>query len=224
MSLQVRNVRIEYPRRLLLTDVDFEVQAAECVALVGPSGSGKTSLLNAACGIARPRFGEVIVGGRNLGDLSSGERAKFRLTNVGIVFQFGELLPELTAIENIALQLRLAGTDKTTAEERAIDALERVGLGDRGTEHPDSLSGGEQQRVGIARAVVHGPALIVADEPTGMLDRHTTESVMRELLDRSREAQAALLIATHDRAVAEQADRVFEITEQSVQPIAHAGA
>ena len=209
--LEVRDLSIDVPGRRLLDEVSFAANAGECLAFMGPSGSGKTSLLHCICGISVPASGSVWIDGMELTSLSSAKRSEFRLQRVGMVFQFGELLAELTALENVALPLRLSGVPRHDAEERAGRWLERIGLAERFEAHSTSLSGGEVQRIGIARALAHEPRLVLADEPTGALDESNTENVTELLIGAAKELGATVIITTHDPMVAAKADKVFRI-------------
>jgi putative ABC transport system ATP-binding protein len=216
MTLELRGVAVDITGRRLLDHVDLAVPAGECVAIMGPSGVGKTSLLNCVAGIATPASGSVLVDGVDVSAMSSRGRAAFRLRRMGLVFQFGELLPELTVAENIALPSRLMGMRREAAAERAMPLLARFGLADRAGSHPHELSGGQQQLVGIARALAHEPVLVLADEPTGMLDEENTARVADVLIRASRELGAATVVVTHDRNVACRADRVLAIVDGSL--------
>ena len=216
--LEVENLTLEVPARRLLASTGLTVEAGECVAILGASGTGKTSLLNCVAGISRPTLGSVRIEGAVLSDLPPAKRAEFRLKHIGIVFQFGELLPELSVVENVALPLRLLGVPRREAEMRARDELDRLGLGGQAASHPDSLSGGEIQRAGIARALVHGPLLVLADEPTGMLDEENTRLVAGLLGKSAREWGVAVLVVTHDAVVASAADRVLRIRDRRLIP------
>ncbi len=197
----------------LLEDVALRVHAGECVAVMGPSGVGKTSLLNCLAGIAPPAAGSVVVDGVELSAMPARRRAALRLRRIGLVFQFAELLPELTVIENVALPSRLMGMTREDAEARAASQLARFNLDERSGSHPDELSGGQQQLVGLARALVHEPVLVLADEPTGMLDETSTERVADHLVRASRAVGAATVIVTHDPNVGAKADRVLRIAD-----------
>lgn len=216
--LEVIDLSLEVPGRRLLDEVGFEAKAGECLAVMGPSGSGKTSLLNCLCGIATPSGGSVRINGMELTGLGPSKRAAFRLRRVGMVFQFGELLPELSALENVALPLRLMGSSRREAERKAEAWLERLGLGGRGGEHPDILSGGEIQRVGMARALVHEPALVLADEPTGALDEENTVLMAKLLVETAKELGATVIITTHDPLVGSRANRVLRLREGCLVP------
>ena len=214
--LRCRSLTVDVPGRRLLSDVTLEVRGGQSVAITGPSGSGKSTLLNVVAGIMSAASGVVEINGREIGSLGSDERARFRLRNIGIVFQFGELLPEFTAQENVALPLRFGGMPHLEALARAADVLKDVRLGDLIDAHPDQLSGGERQRVGVARALAGKPAVVLADEPTGSLDRDNADSIARLLIEKVGETQAALLLATHDPRVAERCDQVFELRAGSL--------
>ncbi len=212
-QLEVSDLSLDVPGRRLLDGASVEAEAGECLAVMGPSGSGKTSLLNCLCGIMTPTSGSVWVNGTEVTGLKPSKRATFRLQQVGLVFQFGELLPELTARENIALPLRLQGISREEAEKRASEWLERLYLAERGEAHPDALSGGEIQRVAIARAMVHEPRLILADEPTGALDEDNTIRIVGMLVGAAKELGATVVITTHDPLVASRADRVLRLRD-----------
>ncbi len=192
----------------VLTSVNLEVSKGEILVILGPSGSGKTTLLNLAAGIDKPDEGTVVVGSRDLAGLSEEELTRYRRTRVGYVFQFFNLLPILTAKENVAVALELL---ERPDDEEVARALHRVGLGGMGDRFPHQLSGGEQQRVAIARAIVKRPALIVADEPTGNLDEDTGAEVFKTLTEVNRDAGSTLIIATHDAKARQHADRVVRL-------------
>ncbi len=199
----------------VLRGVDLGVARGEVLAVLGPSGSGKTTLLNLAAGIDRADAGTVTVGGRELGSLDDGALTAYRRAHVGYVFQFFNLLPTLTAQENVAVALELLGRADSAA---AAAALARVGLAGKEGRFPHQLSGGEQQRVAIARALVKGPELVVADEPTGNLDGATAADVLATLAEANRERGATLLIATHDERARRIADRAVLLREGRAVP------
>jgi putative ABC transport system ATP-binding protein len=199
----------------VLRGVDLEVAKGEVLAVLGPSGSGKTTLLNLAAGIDRADAGTVTVGGRELGSLDDGALTAYRRAHVGYVFQFFNLLPTLTALENVAVALELLGRTDPAA---AASALARVGLAGKEARFPHQLSGGEQQRVAIARALVKGPELVVADEPTGNLDGATAREVLATLAEANRERGATLLIATHDERARGIADRAVALRDGRIAP------
>ena len=182
-----------------LSDVSLSIASAEMLAVVGPSGGGKSTLLNVLAGVDRADSGRVFVAGLELGRASERELTRLRRETVGVVFQDFHLLPNLSAEENVALPLALAGR-RDPARVRAL--LERVGLAERRAHHPSELSGGEQQRIAVARAIVHRPALVLADEPTGNLDSQSGAEVLALLAELVREERVALVVATHDAAVA----------------------
>lgn len=197
-------------RLAILKGVSLEVAAGEALGIVGPSGSGKTSLLMLLAGLERPTAGDLAVAGQDLTGLDEDALARFRRDHVGIVFQAFHLIPTMSALENVAVPLEFAG--RRDAFARAEEALRRVGLGHRLTHYPGQLSGGEQQRVALARAVVAGPKLILADEPTGNLDRGTGAHVM-DLLFGLRDAGTTLVLITHDPGLAERCDRQVRIED-----------
>jgi putative ABC transport system ATP-binding protein len=197
----------------VLRGVDLRVESGEFVALLGPSGSGKSTLLNLIAGFDPPDAGSVEVGGVALERLTERERTLFRRERMGFVFQFFNLIPTLTVEENLLLPLELAGRTAPEDRRRALDLLKEVGLDDRGESWPDRLSGGEQQRVALARAVAHRPALILADEPTGNLDRRTGDRILDLLTHLVRGRGATLLMVTHAEEAARRADRIVELVD-----------
>ncbi len=197
---------------LALDDVDLTVRAGEMVAVMGPSGSGKSTLLGLAGGLERPDNGRVVVDGAELATLSPTDLAALRRRRIGVVFQQFNLLTGLTAAENVAAPLELDGQGQRRARDQAADLLDRVGLGARLDAFPDDLSGGEQQRVAIARALIGQRTIILADEPTGALDRMTGRSVMELLRSAAAEARAVVVV-THDHEVAALADRIVALRD-----------
>ena len=196
---------------LVLDSVDTSIAVGELVVVLGKSGSGKSTLLNLVSGIDQPDQGKVRVAGVDLVQLSERDRTLFRRRHIGFIFQFFNLLPTLTVLENLLLPLELKGAVSQAEHRRSLELLEAVGLAERATSFPDRLSGGERQRVAVARALVHEPDLILADEPTGNLDVDTGVEVI-ELLDRlTRRAGKTLVMATHSREVVGVADRIFTI-------------
>ncbi len=199
----------------ILKDINLEVQPAQVVAIVGPSGSGKTSMLMLLAGLERPTAGDVVVAGQSLVGLSEDELSIFRRKTLGIVFQSFHLIPSLTALDNVGLPLEIAAPELSLAEirKRAAATLTSVGLGDRLHHRPSALSGGEQQRVGLARAMVTRPKLLLADEPTGNLDQNTGAVVIDLMFDLARQQQTAVVLITHDPGLAARADRVMTMTQ-----------
>ena len=184
-------------RTVALDGIDLEVDEGESVAIVGPSGSGKSTLLQLIGALDEPDEGQIVVAGCNLASMPDARASRFRREEVGFVFQFFNLVPTLNALDNVALPAQLAGRSAAAAREEARVLLERVRLEDRGGDHPDALSGGQQQRVAIARALINSPRLILADEPTGALDRHSGDQVLELLHELVRERGSTLLMATH---------------------------
>jgi putative ABC transport system ATP-binding protein len=199
----------------ILKDVTFTVNGGEVTAVVGPSGSGKTSLLMILGGLERATTGKVVVAGQDISTANEDQLAIFRRKNLGILFQNFHLIPSMNALENVALALEIAETGKSYREirEQASAALEEVGLGDRLTHLPSALSGGEQQRVGLARAMVTSPKLMLADEPTGNLDQDTGARVIELMFNLARKKGAAVLLITHDRSLAAKADRMLTMNK-----------
>ena len=197
----------------VLADVDLDIAPEEFVAIVGPSGSGKTTLLGLLAGLDRPSAGSVRVDGRELGGLTEDERARFRADHVGFVFQTFQLIPTLTALENVLVPLELARARRNGAdfEARARGLLERVGLADRLDHYPAQLSGGEQQRVALARAFANRPRILFADEPTGNLDAATGHTVIDLLVRLNAEERTTLVLVTHDAELAARAHRTIRI-------------
>ncbi|HYF23158.1 MAG TPA: ABC transporter ATP-binding protein [Caulobacteraceae bacterium] len=197
----------------VLKGVDLDVRAGEIVGLIGPSGSGKSSLLHAAGLLERPNEGAVVIHGRDCSDLDEGRRTKVRLAELGFVYQFHHLLPEFSAVDNVALPLRIAGRPNGEARARAAELLSALGLAERLEHQPAQMSGGEQQRVAIARALANDPSLVLADEPTGNLDPATSKAVFGALHELVRKRGVAALIATHNMELAGYMDRVFALVD-----------
>jgi lipoprotein-releasing system ATP-binding protein len=188
------------------------------VGLIGPSGSGKSSLLHAAGLLEHPDAGEIFVEGRDCSKLWERQRTRVRLGSIGFVYQFHHLLPEFSALDNVAMPQRIAGKSRAAARARAEDLLTRLGLGERMHHQPAQMSGGEQQRVAIARALANGPRIVLADEPTGNLDPHTSQAVFQNLFDLCRSQGVAALIATHNMELARYMDRVFALRDGHLEP------
>lgn len=206
-----------------LIDVDLDVMPGEMVAITGRSGSGKSTLLNLAGGLDQPTTGSVQVDRANLGDLTTSQLATLRRQTVGYVFQEFNLLPTLTAVENVALPLELDGQGIAASRRAAEDALAQVGLDAKGHRYPDELSGGEQQRVAIARGVVGPRRLLLADEPTGALDEVTAEGILRLLRARCDEGAACMLV-THELSFAAWADRIVRLRDGQVETVTQRSA
>lgn len=203
----------------VLRGVDLDIHAGEFVVLLGVSGSGKSTLLNLISGLDQPTGGSVHIEGTEITALSEHDRTIFRRNRIGIVFQFFNLIPTLTILENITLPLELRGVRRAEADQRAGALLERVGLGDRADDFPDKLSGGEQQRVAIARALAKNPKLLLCDEPTGALDYNTGKSILKLLQDSSRRTGMTVVIITHNSALTAMADRVIRLKSGTVTSV-----
>jgi len=195
----------------VLMGVDCELREGEMVSLIGPSGSGKSTLLNLIAGLDKPTEGTVQVDGQAISDMDEAEVARFRAMHIGFIFQFYHLIPVLTAYENVELPLLLFNMSGSRRREQVLNAMELVGLSHRLTHRPGMLSGGEQQRVGIARALVTDPSLIVADEPTGDLDGHTSEEILDLLQAVHKDLRKTILLVTHDPAAASRAERLVSL-------------
>jgi ABC-type lipoprotein export system ATPase subunit len=197
----------------VLVDFDFTLDAGEFVVVTGPSGAGKSTLLHIAGGLDAPDTGTVAVAGQDVWAMSAGARAAFRRRNLGFVFQFFNLVPMLTAVENVSLPLVLDGMPTRCADARAEELLHRVGLGDRTRHRPAELSGGQMQRVAVARALVARPSIILADEPTGNLDSHSSTEVLELLRSLSDEDGAAVVMVTHDEVAASYGSREVHLVD-----------
>lgn len=211
--LSARALEKAYGRTHALRGVSLQVGAGEILAITGPSGSGKSTLLHCLSGIVRPQAGEVNYAGQVLGDLSEDARTRLRRREFGIVLQFGQLVPELTGEQNVALPLLLDGHERTIAMTAARAWLDRVGASDVTRALPGEMSGGEAQRVAVARAMVTGPRVVFADEPTGSLDTVGGEELLTTLLAAARERAASVVIVTHDNRVAARADRELTLVD-----------
>ena len=209
--VSVKNVVKRYTRGKQKVEVlhrlDLDIAAGEFLALMGPSGSGKTTLLNLIGGLDRPDEGEIVVAGERIDKLSNRQLARWRARNVGFVFQFYNLMPMLSAERNVELPLLLTNLSRARRKQNVQAALQLVGLADRASHKPSELSGGQQQRVAIARALVADPSLLVCDEPTGDLDRHTAEEILNLMQTLNREQKKTIIMVTHDPKAAEYASR-----------------
>jgi lipoprotein-releasing system ATP-binding protein len=197
----------------VLRGADLDVMPGEIVGLIGPSGSGKSSLLHAAGLLEHPNAGRITVLGRDCTDLADRDRTRVRLATIGFVYQFHHLLPEFSALDNVALPLMIAGVTRAAAQKRAAELLGELGLAERAHHQPAQMSGGEQQRVAVARALANSPRLLLADEPTGNLDPHTSTAVFENLYDLARRTGVAAVVATHNLELARHMDRVFALKD-----------
>jgi lipoprotein-releasing system ATP-binding protein len=213
-ALELKDVSRHYGELVILKPSDLVLRRGETVALLGPSGSGKSSLLHVAGLLERPSGGEVLIGGKATLGLDDTARTRLRRDQLGFVYQFHHLLPEFSALDNVALPQLIRGKTRAEANAEATRLLTALGLGERVAHQPGQLSGGEQQRTAIARALVNRPRVLLADEPTGNLDPRTAEKVFDELLSMVRAEGLSALIATHDQRLARRLDRVVVIRDQ----------
>lgn len=203
-------------------ELNFRIASGEAVAVIGESGAGKTTLLYNLGGLESPRAGDIVIGSTNITQPPKDGRfsmSAFRGKHIGFIFQFHYLFPEFDAVENVAMPLLIQRVDKNIARKRATELLERVGLSDRLTHRPGQLSGGEQQRVAVARALAAGPGLILADEPTGNLDHKTGDTITKLLREMQQEFGMTLIVVTHSHEVARSMDRVFELTDAGMSEV-----
>lgn len=211
--IQLHGITKSFGSLQVLRGIDLQVNRGEVVAIVGPSGAGKTTLLQIMGTLDRPDEGEVIIDGENVSRLSATKIAHFRNKNIGFVFQFHQLLPEFTALENVMIPALIGGTSKKDARQRAQELLDFMGLADRAEHKPNQLSGGEKQRVAVARALVNHPAVVFADEPSGSLDTHNKEELHRLFFDLRDRMGQTFVIVTHDEALASQTDRTIHMLD-----------
>ena len=216
-ALELIGIERTYPQAgqplRVLNGVNLRIMPGELVALVGPSGAGKSTLLHLAGLLERPEAGMVRIAGRDCGRMSDDQRTALRRGTVGFVYQFHHLLPEFSALENVMIPQMIAGRSRAESRQRGRELLQMVGLGERESHRPARLSGGEQQRVAIVRALANGPAMLLGDEPTGNLDQHTADSVMSVLVNTVRRVGLAALIATHNLDLANRMDRILALED-----------
>lgn len=218
-AIQVEAVKKRYGALEVLKGVNLTIPSGQFSAIIGKSGSGKSTLLGVIAGLEQPDEGQVRVMGRNLAGMADDDTARLRRGSIGIVFQGFNLIPSLTAFDNVLLPTFFDGSPAKERRKRALDLLEQVGLGDRTDHRPAALSGGEQQRVAVARALVNSPSILLADEPTGNLDQETGAAVLQLIVSLGRTHGTTLLMVTHDRDVAAKAGRIIEMKDGR---IAHA--
>lgn len=211
--LELRDITKSFPQQRVLEGISLTVSDGESVAIMGPSGSGKSTLLHCMSGVLVPDQGEVLFDGRDVAALSDADRSRLRLEHFGFIFQDGQLLPELTAIENVALPQIMRGVARAEAHEDAVDMLTRLGLGAYVDRYPGQLSGGQGQRVAIARALAGPPSVVFADEPTAALDQATGHEVMQQIVAVCQKFGVTLVVVTHDPKIADWCSRRVEIRD-----------
>ncbi|HSF27371.1 MAG TPA: ATP-binding cassette domain-containing protein [Actinomycetes bacterium] len=221
--LEAREVGLSYGDTVALRGVNLSLATGERVALMGPSGSGKSSLLHCLAGIIRPTGGEVAVEGTRLDTMTESARSALRLQRIGVVFQFGDLVPELTLAENVMLPLQLLGRRRAQSRSAAMDLLAALDVDSVANKRAGTVSGGQAQRAAVARALVHQPAIVLADEPTGALDSLSAETVMDALVSLTTAIGAALLVVTHDNLVAAHLDRHLVMRDGAISDTVGAG-
>ncbi|MEV8445405.1 ABC transporter ATP-binding protein [Streptomyces parvus] len=219
--LAAHDLRKTYGSTPALDGASFSVHPGEVVAVMGPSGSGKSTLLHCLAGIITPDSGTITYAGRELSAMSDAERSALRRSEFGFVFQFGQLVPELTCVENVALPLRLNGVRRKAAEHTALEWMERLEVDDLGSKRPGEVSGGQGQRVAVARALAGSPKVIFADEPTGALDSLNGERVMELLTEAARSANVAVVLVTHEARVAAYSDRDVTVRDGRARDLEH---
>ena len=217
--ISLSNIRKSFDRLEVLRGVSLDVEAGEVMSIVGPSGAGKTTLLHIMGTLDRPDSGKVSYDGRDLSGLSSNELARFRNSSVGFVFQFHQLLPEFSMIENVAMPALIGGMRRKEAFARASELIDYLGLAERAAHRPSQLSGGERQRAAVARALVNRPSVVLADEPSGSLDSHNRKELHRLFFELRRDMGQTFVIVTHDEGLAADCDRVVRMTDGIISSI-----
>jgi putative ABC transport system ATP-binding protein len=214
--LEASGVSVSFGDTVALDDVSITLEPGRRVAVMGPSGCGKSTLLHTLCGVIRPGAGRVVLDGMDLTAMSERQRSRIRLEHYGVVFQFGDLVPELSLVENVALPLELLGRDRRTARGAAMDLLDELGIAGVADSRAGTVSGGQAQRAAVARALVHRPQVVLADEPTGALDSIAAERVLDAMLRMTECIGAALFVVTHDNVVASQLDTLVTMRDGRV--------
>lgn len=214
--LEARGLTVRYGETTAVDDVDLAIAPGTRTALMGPSGSGKSSLVHALAGVVRPASGEVWFDGERLDTLGEGARSRRRLGGMGLVFQFGDLVPELTVAENVMLPLQVLGERPRPARARALELLDALGIAELADRRTGTVSGGQVQRAAVARALVHRPSVVIADEPTGALDSLTAEHVLDTMVRLTEQVGAALVVVTHDHVVASHLDELIVVRDGRV--------
>lgn len=216
--IEVRDIVKSYDKLRVLDGVSFDIGRGEIVAVTGPSGAGKTTLLQIVGSLERADSGSVSYEGTRLETLGEKALARFRNVNIGFIFQFHQLLPEFTLLENVEMPALIGGRSRAEARRRAMELIEYLGLGDRTTHKPSQLSGGERQRAAVARALVNNPRVVLADEPTGSLDSRNRAELHRLFFDLRRDMGHTFVIVTHDENLAADADRIIRLTDGHIAP------
>ena len=217
-AVEARDIHLSYGQTPALRGVSLACWPGESVALMGPSGSGKSSLLHCLAGVLKPDSGSATAAGARLDAMSERERSQHRLSQIGMVFQFGNLIPELTLLENVMLPLQLLGERATAARPRALTLLDRLQIADVSGRRAGAVSGGQAQRAAVARALVHTPPVVFADEPTGALDTVSADTVLDSLLGLAREIGSTVLLVTHENRIAAHCDRLLSMRDGAMAP------
>ena len=212
-----RNLQKQFGDHLVLRGIDLDIEKGEIVSIVGPSGAGKTTLLQIMGTLDKPDQGTVVFDGLDVNTLSQKKLSQFRNQHIGFVFQFHQLLPEFTALENVMIPAFIGGTGRREAQQRAVELLTFMGLQDRATHKPNELSGGEKQRVAVARALVNRPTVVMADEPSGSLDSQNKEELHRLFFDLRQQYGQTFVIVTHDEALAAMTDRTIHLKDGEIE-------
>ena len=217
--IQVRDISKSYGNLQVLSDINLDIMKSEIVSIVGPSGAGKTTLLQIIGTLERPDSGKVLYDGEDVMSLKDARLAKFRNRNIGFVFQFHQLLPEFTVVENVAMPALIGGSSRAAAFSKAKELIEYLGLADRADHKPAQLSGGERQRAAVARALVNSPRVVLADEPSGSLDSHNRRELHKLFFDLRRDMGHTFVIVTHDESLAADTDRILHMRDGHITEI-----